>query len=104
VFRLVLTGTALDDLNHIARYIHGETGSIATAWAFVEKLTAKTRSLAASSFELGRLRDELGPGFRRTVLGNYLIITRYQGEELLVLRFVEGHRALAPLFDDTPGT
>lgn len=96
----MLTGPALDDLNHIARYIHGETGSIATARAFVEMLTAKTRSLAASPFELRRLRDEWGPGFRSTALGNYLIITRYQGEELLVLRFVEGHRALAHLFDE----
>ncbi len=97
---MVLTGPALDDLDHIAGYIHNETGSIAIAQSFVEKLVARTRSMATSPFELGRLRKELGPGIRSSVGGNYLIITQYQNEELLALRFVEGHRALAHLFDE----
>lgn len=100
----MLTGPALDDLDHIAGYIHSETGSIAIAQGFLEKLVARTRSMAASPFELGRSREELGPGFRSSVEGNYLIITRYQNEELLVLRFVEGHRALAHLFNEDDDT
>ncbi len=96
----MLTGPALDDLDHIAEYIHNETGSVAIAQGFVEQLVARTRSMATSPFELGRAREELGPGIRSSVLGNYLIVTRYQGDELLVLRFVEGHRALAHLFNE----
>ncbi|SDL79603.1 type II toxin-antitoxin system RelE/ParE family toxin [Maricaulis salignorans] len=102
MFQLVLTRPALDDLDHIARYIYTETGSIAAAQGFLEKLLARSRSMAASPFELGRPREELGPGIRSSVVGNYLIMTRYQGDVLLVLRYVEGHRALAHLLDEPP--
>lgn len=41
---------------------------------------------------MGRTRPELGFGLRSRAYGNYLILFRYSGETLQIVRILEAHR------------
>jgi len=49
---------------------------------------------------MGRSRDkDLRPGLRSFPIGNYLVIYRVKGEDVLILHVAHGRRDLETLFD-----
>lgn len=95
---LIFLPEAKENLKSIATYIARESGDVATASGFVEKLIGKCESLAAQPFRMGTPRPELGDGIRSAVHGNYLIFFRYLEDAMEVALIVEGHRDIEALF------
>ena len=70
-----------------------------------ERLSAKIDSqseLLRTSPFMGRARDELGPGLRSIVVGDYLLFYRVTDTEVIVVRFLHGRRDLPAAFDPDP--
>ena len=55
-------------------------------------------SLLASFPHLGRTRDDLRPGLRGFTVGDYVILYRIEGEDVLILHVIHGRRDIAALF------
>ncbi len=47
--------------------------------------------------EMGRTRDELGPGLRSVNIQNYLLFDQIVGTEIRVMRVIHGRRNLPPI-------
>ncbi len=111
--RLVYREAARRDIAEIAAFIEQESQDRAVAEAFVDKLTGYCEHLAALPGLLGRPRPELGPGYRSTTFGNYVIFLRYADEEsprshLYIVHVLHGARDMDAYFgqhpdDDQPG-
>lgn len=63
--------------------------------AFVDK----TRTLARFP-EIGRLRPELAPGVRSTLVQPYVIFYRVEGDVVQILRIIHGKRDLRRIMRD----
>jgi toxin ParE1/3/4 len=100
VARLRYSRSARKDLGQIYRYIRQESSSGTVALRFVTQLRRKCDELASAPIQMGRPRDELYPGLRSHVYGNYIIFFRYIGEVLEVVNVLEGHRDISAVFDD----
>ena len=105
--RLVYQAAALRDLAEIAAYIERESGSRATANAFIEKITDYCEHIASLPGLMGRPRPELRPDYRSITLGSYVIFLRYADEEgplshLYVGNVVHGSRDLDAYFGGSP--
>ena len=83
------------DLDHIWDYVAGNS-SIETADQFVESLASKFLLLGAYP-QLGRRRDDLRAGLRLFPVGDYLVLYRIDGEDVLVQRVVRASRDLEAL-------
>lgn len=46
--------------------------------------------------ESGQRRDDISPGLRHLTLGNHLILYRYDGEAVTILRVLHGRRNITP--------
>ena len=78
------------ELDDIWYYVAKESGSLDVADRFVESLTGRFYLLARNPY-LGRRRDaDLRPGLRSFPVGNYLILYRLDGEDVLVLHIIRG--------------
>lgn len=90
--RLRLSRAARQDLLEIARYIALDDPVAARRW--VRALRARVHKLARHP-RAGRRVPELAHDELREVLAdNYRIIYLIRAKELVVLRFLEGHRKL----------
>ena len=103
--RLVFRAAALRDLADIASYIERESGSEATAVAFVDKIIAQCERSAALPVLIGRPRPELRPDYRSLTFGNYVIFLRYSDEDglrshLYVVNVIHGRRDLDAYFSE----
>lgn len=95
--KLLFTSRAEQDLAAIAEYIAAESGDVATAFSFIDRLIAKCEELAGHPFRMGTPRENLGSDIRSYAFGNYLILFRYQQEVMEVAMIIEGHRDLEAL-------
>jgi toxin ParE1/3/4 len=75
------------DLQAILRYL--EERSPAAADRFVEAIEEKGRALANHP-EMGRIREEIAPDLRSTLVKPYVIFYRIRGEVVEVLRILHG--------------
>ena len=91
---------AATDLEKIWLYVAQESGSTETASRLIDSIT--DRCLLLGNFPYaGRPRnDDLGPGRRTFPVGEYVIVYRVQGEDVLILRVVHGRRDLETFFGD----
>lgn len=71
--RLVYRKTARRDLAEIAAFVERESQDRGVARAFVDKLTRYREHLAQLPGLMGRPRPELGPDYRSTTFGSYVI-------------------------------
>jgi plasmid stabilization system protein ParE len=92
VRRATFLKSAAADLLAILTYIADESGSVAVAEAFVQKLRARCHKLAALNVTIGRARPELRPDIRSFPYMGYVIFFRYVGERFEVVNILEGHR------------
>ncbi len=86
------------DLDDIWYYIATESGSVEAADRLVDSLTRRFLLLANHPY-IGRARDEdFGVGTRSFAVGNYVIVYRVEGENVLILRVAQGRRDIESLF------
>ena len=86
------------ELDDIWYYIAKESGSIEIADRVIDSVTDRFFLLARFP-QMGRRRDEdLRPGLRSFVVGEYVIIYRLEVEEVLILHVLRGSRDLKALF------
>lgn len=90
--RLRYLDSARADLLSILDYVYRESGDIALARQFVEKLRGHCRNLASLPGHMGRSRPELRPDIRSVTFGSYVIFFRYLGDDFQVINILEGHR------------
>ena len=89
--------TALFDLEDIADYIAKDNPVAAEQW--VDRLIAAAHKVASHP-RSGRVVPEVeDPKFREVIVGAYRVIYRVDGNRLLVVTVIEGHRRLR----GTPG-
>jgi toxin ParE1/3/4 len=89
---------AESDLEQIWDYIARESGSIEIADRLIDSLTQRFYLLSIHPY-LGRRRDEeLRPGIRSFPVGDYLVLYRVEGSDVLVLRVLHGRRDIERLF------
>ena len=98
MFRLEILDAAQADLDQIFSDIAGQSGSFDIAYRFADSILSHCEDLANSKFLLGVERAELGPGIRMLPHRRYVIIFRYQGTALQIIRVLEGHRDIDTLF------
>jgi len=92
------TPQADSDLDDIWYYVATKSGSLDIADRFADSITGRF-FLLASHPNMGRARDEdLRPGLRSFPVGDYVIIYRIEGEDVLVLRVLLGSRNIEALF------
>ena len=80
--------TELDD---IWLYIAGESASPEVADRVIDGITETFRQLSKHP-NLGRRRDDLRHGLRSVISGSYVVIYRFEGEDVLILHVVHGRR------------
>lgn len=91
---------AESDLEAIWLYIAQESGSVEVANRLIDALLARCLMLGHQP-QIGRRRDEdLRPGLRSFPVGEYLLVYRLAGSEVLILHVVRGSRDVSGLLGD----
>jgi len=86
------------DLDDIWYYIATQSGSTEAADRLIDSLTRRFLLLANYPY-IGRTRDEdFGVGTRSFAVGNYVIVYRVEGGNVLILRVAQGRRDIEALF------
>ena len=92
-----LAPEAKTDLDEIWFYV-ASNGSVETADRLVDSITARF-SLLATHPRAGRRRDNLRHGIRSFGVGEYIVLYRVEGDDVLIQRVVRGSRDLEALFE-----
>ena len=86
------------DLDGIWHYVATKSGSVEIADRLIDSITDRF-FLLANHPHIGRARDEdLRPGLRSFLVGEYVIIYRIQDGGVSILRVVRGSRNIEALF------
>ncbi len=95
--RFFVSRRAEIDLREIWRYIAAENPDAADR--VLSRIDVKFGILAEFP-AIGRLRDDISPGFRMLVEGNYLLLYEYDAprDEVELIAVVDGRRDLSGLF------
>ena len=86
----LLTEEARNDLAEIWETIAGARDERTANW-MNQRILASCRSKAQFP-ETGRLREEIAPGLRSSLVRPYVVFFRPEGETILVLRILHGCR------------
>ena len=93
-----LAAEAEADLHELWYYVASDS-SIEVADRLVDSLT--TRFLLLGTYpRAGRRRDDLWPGIRVFPVGDYIVLYRVEGNDVLIVRVVRGSRDLEALLRD----
>ena len=98
--RLNFLDRAKQDLVDIVAYIGRQSASRDVAHRFSLALMRQCHHLASLPAHMGRPRPELGADLRSVAHGNYIIVFRYVGARLDIVRILEGHRDIETQFAD----
>ncbi|HTS36146.1 MAG TPA: type II toxin-antitoxin system RelE/ParE family toxin [Candidatus Solibacter sp.] len=79
------------ELDDIWYYTATESSSIEIAQRLIDSITDQFALLSKSPF-LGRRRDDLKVGLRGTTVGEYVIIYRVEGADIVILHVLHGRR------------
>jgi toxin ParE1/3/4 len=94
-----LAAAARSDLDHIWDYSFEGSGRTELADQMVDSITLRFHLLTAYP-AMGRVRDdELGEGTRSFPIGDYVIVYRIVGNDVLILRVAHGRRDLKALME-----
>jgi toxin ParE1/3/4 len=85
------------ELDDIWYYIARDSGSIEIADRLIDSITDRFFLLGNHPY-VGRLRDDLRPGLRSFPVGQYLIIYRIDGIDVLILHVAHGSRDVEAMF------
>jgi toxin ParE1/3/4 len=97
VRRVIRTPAAGQDYRDILEYLadHSEQA----AERFAEEVADRIRLLSTQP-RIGRPRDDLAPGVRSIVIGQYILFYRASDSEVVVLRILHGSRDIPRVFGD----
>jgi toxin ParE1/3/4 len=86
-------------IDGLARYfLATESNSVDVADRVIDSITARFELLVRQPY-IGRRRDEdIRPGVRSFVVGDYVIAYRVDGDNILILRVLRGSRDIEALF------
>ncbi len=91
---------AESDLTRSGTSSQPKAATIDVADRLIDSITARFALLARQPY-IGRRRDEdLRPGVRSFVVGDYVIAYRVDGDNILILRVLRGSRDIEALFRD----
>jgi toxin ParE1/3/4 len=91
---------AESDLDDIWYFLAIQSSHVEVADRVIDSITARFALLARQPY-IGRRRDEdLRPGVRTFVVGDYVIAYRVDDENVLILRVLRGSRDIEALFRD----
>src|SRR5258705_11854483 len=94
-FRLLPQAEA--ELDDMWLYVARESGSIEIANRLIDSITDRFWLLAQHP-QIGRRRDhDMRPSLRSFVAGEYVIIYRIEGEDVLILHVMRGSRDIPEL-------
>jgi toxin ParE1/3/4 len=91
-----LSPEAEAELNEIWWYIAQESGSVDTARTVIASVTERFYLLATYP-RIGRAGDNLRPSLRSFAVGNYIILYKIEGEDVVILHIVHGRRDIEAL-------
>ena len=91
-----LSAKAEAELDNIWRHIAQESGSTDVAKRIIAGITDRFHLLAAHPYS-GRSRSDLRPGLRGFLAGDYLILYRIEGADVVILHVIHGRRDLPRL-------
>lgn len=94
-----LAPQAKADLEDLAYYVFVESCSLDIADRLIESISERFLLLARHP-RAGRRRDDLRPGLRTFPIGDYLVLYRVEGDDVLIQRVVRGSRDLAALLHE----
>ena len=97
---VVRTLLAEADLDEILTGLEQKSPAVADRYAAL--FDNKARFLAQFP-ESGRLRPEIAPDVRSTLVKPYVIFYRYRQETVQILRILHGNRDLRRIMEDEPG-
>ncbi len=86
------------DLDEIWFYV-ATNASVDIADRLIDSITARFFLLAQHP-RVGRRRNDLRPGIRYFVVGQYVVFYRIDGEDVLIQRVIRGSRDLDALLRD----
>ena len=92
-----LATQVVSELDEIWYYIARESDSMDIADRFVKFITDRFLLIADHPY-VGRVRDDLRAGLRSFPVGQYLVLYRVVGEDVLILHVTHGRRNLEVLF------
>jgi toxin ParE1/3/4 len=81
------------DLDEIWYFVASESGNPEIANRLVDSLTRRFLLLAAYPY-VGRVRNDLRPGLRGFPVGQYVILYRIEGNDVLILHVLHSRRDL----------
>lgn len=88
------------ELDGIWLYVARESGSIEIANRLIDSITDRFWLLAQHP-QIGRRRDhDFRPGLRSFAVGEYVIVYRIEGEDVLILHVIRGSRDIPELLGD----
>ncbi len=90
-----LAPEARTDLDELWYYI-ASNASVETADRLVDSITARFFLLATHT-RVGRRRDDLRAGTRAFPVGEYVVLYRVEGDDVLIQRVVRGSRDMEGL-------
>lgn len=85
------------ELDDIWYYIARDSGSVEIADRLIDSITDRFFLLGNHPY-VGRLRDDLRPGLRSFPVGQYVIIYRIDGIDVLILHVAHGRRDIEAMF------
>lgn len=94
-----LAPQAQSDIDDIAYYIFEQSGSFETADRLVDSIYSRFVLLGTYP-RAGRQHDDLWPGMRTFPVGDYVVLYRVEGSDVVIDRVVRGSRDLEALFDE----
>jgi toxin ParE1/3/4 len=87
------------DLDSLWLYLAKDSGNMEVATRLINSITDRFYFLSRFP-HVGRSRDrELGRGLRSFPVGDYVVICCVQGDDVFILRVVDGRRDLERLFN-----
>jgi toxin ParE1/3/4 len=87
------------ELDEIWSYVATESGDTEVADRLINSITDRFFMLSKHP-ELGRRRDhDLRPGLRSLTVGQYVILHRIEGRDVLILHVLHGRRDLKTLLN-----
>jgi len=85
------------ELDDIWYYIARDSGSMEIADRLIDSITDGFFLLGNHPY-VGRLRDDLRPGLRSFPVGQYVIVYRVDGIDVLILHVMHGRRDIQAMF------
>jgi len=85
------------ELDEIWYYIARDSGSMEIADRLIDAITDRFFLLGNHPY-VGRLRDDLRPGLRSFPAGQYVIIYRINGIDVVILHVMHGRRDIEAMF------